>query len=501
MVIGGDGAIAITGYHHCSSYSAPERYLHALYVADDGETWVERLHQTSSSSNHWLHTGTVAFSRASDMVLYQYGNTISSTMPLRVSRDGGASWSEYTSPMNHLTSSLVLSDTLPNALMARRSSDWYVTHDYGETWTSTGVLGGSVSQRGGQAFAYGRGLSGGGILTTTDFFQNVERMEGAGLTTGAGPRSVVPRQDASHLRSHGEQWRSDLLGLLSTDRGVTWTATDTPSRFAAQSPTDPNRWYFATSKGDVYRSSDNANAYSYAGTLQNYAIPSVLAPSHSNRDLVYALTNGGVYRSDDAAATWTWASTNLTTTGLSDLIVDPTDHDTLYVGGGFGVHKSTDGGDDWRLANTGLTNDWIVRLAITSDGATLFAAAESGSVYRSLDAGGTWEWVNDGFESYRVTDLVVDPNDDNVVYAATIGGVYKSTDKGSSWTLASAGMYSPFVTWLAMAQDSNTLYAGTQDHGIYRGTPTNDTGAAFPTSALANVDQVMRAINSREGGH
>ena len=504
MAVGGEGTIAAAGRHYCL-YSA-ERYRHSLFMSDDGETWVERNRvETSSTSSPVLgSTFTLQFSRSDADVLYSFPNTVSSTSPLAVSRDGGSTWTTYTSPVSLTISNRVLSHAIPSALMLR-DADWnrYVSWDFGLTWTNVDLAGSQVTllQHDGRTYAYGLQLPGCGISTTSNFFQSVEAVGCSGLTTAAGPRSVVPLQNPTHVRSYGPEWSGALIGFLSTDRGISWNRTDTPGRTTAQSPADPNRWYIATNKGDVYRSSDDASKYALAGTLQNYSIPRALAPSHSDPNLVYALTNGGVYRSSNAGATWRWASTNLTATGQLALIVDPTNHNTLYTGGGFGVHKSTDGGNDWRRSSNGLTNTSVVTLAVTSDGSTLFAGTGSGSIYRSLDAANTWEWVNEGFESYRVTDLAVDPNDDNVVYAATIGGVYKSRDKGSSWTLASAGMYSPFISWLTIAPDSNTLYAGTQDHGIYRGTPTNETGAAFPTSVLALAEEVARTIASQEDGH
>src|SRR5690606_8724884 len=143
-------------------------------------------------------------------------------------------------------------------------------------------------------------------------------------------------------------------GHASSNHGATWTDTGVGGLRAAQSPANPNRWYFSLYKGDVWTSSDDANSSAYAGTLPSNLAPAVLAPSHADANLVYALgastaqyvgQTGGVYRSSNAGVTSEWASDGLVRVeGLADLVVDPTNDRLLYAGGRDGVHKSTDGG-------------------------------------------------------------------------------------------------------------------------------------------------------------
>lgn len=509
--VGGDGRMLVAVAHTCSGTATTSVYA----SGDDGLSWATVV--VLAGTQHTvlgtaLRTGDFVFSPVDPAVVYAVRANVSASAPLWVSLDGGASWTERTVPATASRASFVPGAVEAGAVALRSTAgasyEYYVSHDYGATWTATGIRGQAAQllQRGpGIVYAFGYTVQDGRevpVRVSTDDLRTSAPLESAaGLTSTAGYPSAVSLTDAGHLRSWANVDRFcglsiyqalGLVGLGSLDRGLTWSATETPALHAAQSPARPDRWYFATNKGGIRRSDDGGATYDLAGTLPYSAIALMLAPSYTDPDRVYALTENGVYRSVDAGVTWTWASDGISSVGQADLAIDPTDDRVLYVGGPSGVQKSTDAGVSWRETSAGLRDQAVSALALTPDGTTVFAGTCDGSVYRSLDAAGTWERVTSGFRSYRVSDLVIDPSDANVVIAATVGGVYRSTDKGSSWRLASTGMHSPFARWLAISTDGGTVYVGSADHGVYRGVPSGETGASFDTASVEAL--VERAV-------
>lgn len=497
------GRILVAGMHQCNIVST-ERYRHSIFQSDDfGEEWTEVSRTEDARSTSWWQSRHFHFSPADENTIYAFGTYAigAGTNSLQVSSDGGHTWNDHNfaagNAVQLLRADLVMSVRHPGVLVSRISNvdnRHFVTTDFGASWheldwvLSVGIGGPLLMDDTTEnVYFYGEAVPGVFVVDTATAARDAAPLAGRGLTNLAVDRGTALLNAWNGLQLQGYQSLGigELYSHRTKDRGDTWQAMNTPSLIAVQSPAELNRWYYALAKGDIYSSDDDGITYNRVGRLPNLAVPSVLAPSHSDADVVYALTAHGVYRSSDAGVTWLWASTHLTHTRQADLVLDPTNHDILYVGGN-GVFKSTDGGGGWTQAARGLRNDGIVTLAISSDGGTLYAGAADGSIYRSLDASDSWEWVNQGFESYSVKGIVIDPTDDNVVYASTTGGVYKSVDKGSSWRLASMGIFSPFTTWLAIAQDGATVYVGTEDHGIYRGEPSGNLGDSF-TSASKEV--------------
>ncbi len=187
----------------------------------------------------------------------------------------------------------------------------------------------------------------------------------------------------------------------------------------------PNEYYFGTTGGGVFKTTDGGITWApvtdkyFGGTI------GAIGVSESNPDIVYVgggeypirgnVSHGdGVWRTSDAGKTWT--SLGLTDTRqISRVRVNPTNPDIVYVG---------------------------------AQGHVFGPNAERG-VYKTIDGGKTWRKILYRNDSTGITDLVLDPNNPEIIYAAfwqawrtpwqlvsggAGSGIFKSSDGGEHWT-------------------------------------------------------------------
>ena len=182
----------------------------------------------------------------------------------------------------------------------------------------------------------------------------------------------------------------------------------------------------------------------------------------------FGSTGGGVWRSSDAGTTWENISDGFFGGSIGAVAVAESDPNVIYVGGGektvrgnvshgSGMWKSTDAGATWKLL--GLTNSHhIPRIRVHPRNADLvyaavlgrlFGPSEERGVYRSKDGGATWERILYVNADAGAVDLILDPNNPRIIYATTWrvrrtpyslesggpgSGLWKSTDGGDTWT-------------------------------------------------------------------
>jgi photosystem II stability/assembly factor-like uncharacterized protein len=260
----------------------------------------------------------------------------------------------------------------------------------------------------------------------------------------------------------GVRWRE--LGPYRGGRSVA----------AVGSVARPNEYYFGTTGGGVFKSTDGGNAWFpvtdkyFGGTIGAVEV----APS--NPDIVWAgggeyplrgnVSHGdGVWKSTDGAKTWKYMGL-ASTKHIGDIIVHPTNPDLVYVaalGHAFGPNPDR-------------------------------------GVYRSKDGGNTWEKILFRNDSTGVVDLVMDPNNPSVLYAGFWqvyrkpwelnsggpgSGMFKTTDGGDHWTEITRNPGLPAGIWgdigiSVSAANSNRVYAiiEAKEGGVYR---SDDAGATW----------------------
>jgi photosystem II stability/assembly factor-like uncharacterized protein len=220
----------------------------------------------------------------------------------------------------------------------------------------------------------------------------------------------------------------------------------------------------------------------------------------------FGSTGGGVWKSTDGAMTWTSVFDKEGTADIGSIAVANSNHNVIYVGTGEacirgnishgdGVYRSLDGGKTWK--NTGLRDSRAIGKVIvnpTNPDIAFVAAlghpygpnAERG-IFRTTDGGKTWEKVLYKDENTGGVDLAFDPHNPNIIFAA----LWQA--RRTSWNLTSGGPGSG----LYRSNDGGSTWKHIEEHGLPKG-PYGKIGVAV----AANSDRVYALIEAHnpDGG-
>jgi len=312
----------------------------------------------------------------------------------------------------------------------------------------------------------------------------------------------------------------------------------------------PNEYYFGTTGGGVFKTTDGGITWApvtdkyFGGTIGAIGI------SESNPDIVYVgageypirgnVSHGdGVWRTSDAGKTWT--SIGLADTRqISRVRVNPTNPDIVYVGAQGhvfgpnaerGVYKTTDGGKTWRKIlyrndSTGVTdlvldptNPEIIYAAFWQAWRTpwqLISGGAGSGIFKSTDGGEHWTELtrNPGLPQGVIGNigLAVSPSSSNKVWAiveADSGGVFRSTDGGATWARTNSDRRLRQRAWYytrIFADPKNDKSVYVLNTGMYR---SSDDGKTFRPIRVPHGDNhdlwiapndAERMIESNDGG-
>ncbi len=312
----------------------------------------------------------------------------------------------------------------------------------------------------------------------------------------------------------------------------------------------PNEYYFGTTGGGVFKTTDGGMTWAaitdkyFGGTI------GAIDVSESNPDIVYVGTGesdirgnvshgDGVFKSTDAGKTWAYIGL-ADTRQIGRIRVDPKNPDVVYVAAlghvwgpnaDRGVYKSENGGKSWRKVLFVSDSAGIVDLSIdASDTRVLYAAAwqayrtpwklvsgGSGSgLYKSTDAGEHWTNItrNPGLPTGTLGNIgvAVSPVNPRRVWAlveADSGGVFRSDNAGATWTRTNSERTLRQRAWYYTriypdTKDTNTVYA--LNTGMYRSTNGGKTFRGIEVPHGDNHDlwiaanDPTRMIEANDGG-
>ena len=181
----------------------------------------------------------------------------------------------------------------------------------------------------------------------------------------------------------------------------------------------------------------------------------------------FGSTGGGVWRTTDAGNSWENISDGFFGGSIGAVAVSESDNNVIYAGqgektvrgnvsSGFGIWKTVDAGRTWEHVGLRETRH-IGRIRIHPDNPDIVYVAAMGDlykdskdrgVYKTTDGGKSWEQVLFSDPGSGAVDLVLDPANPRIMYASTwtvrrtpyslsSGGegskLWKSTDNGENW--------------------------------------------------------------------
>jgi photosystem II stability/assembly factor-like uncharacterized protein len=313
-------------------------------------------------------------------------------------------------------------------------------------------------------------------------------------------------------------------------------------------PGDPTTYYFGSTGGGVWKSTDGALTWKPVFDKEGTSAIGSLAVSPSNPSVVYVGTGeaclrgnishgDGVYKTLDGGKTWKNVGLR-DSRAIGKVIVNPANPDIAFVaalGHPFGpnaergIFRTTDGGKTWdkvlyKDENTGgidvsfdPRNPNVLFAALWQVSRSpwkLDSGGPGSGLYRSNDGGTTWKHLEEkGLPKgpYGRIGVSVGANSDRVyaLIEAAEGGLYRSDDAGDTWQLVNPNHSLIQRPWyymhvIADPQDANTLYV--MDVDAYRST---DGGRSFNKIRLPHGDNhglwidpknTNRMIGTNDGG-
>ncbi|TAK62390.1 MAG: choice-of-anchor D domain-containing protein [Bacteroidetes bacterium] len=250
--------------------------------------------------------------------------------------------------------------------------------------------------------------------------------------------------------------------------------------------TNENVGYAEIYYGDIYRTTNGGNSFSYiSGSLAEsggWVTPYIINPVNP-----YSLYVGTtkVYKTTNRGSSWSTISGSLTGGTLVSLAIAKSDTNRLYAADYSSVFTTTNGGGTWTNITSGLPSASKTYIAVNpNDPLTAFVTLSgygSQKVYKTTNGGSSWTNVSSGLPSIPVNCVAIHPTLPNKVYVGTDVGVYYSSDAGSSWQQFSLGLPNVVVNELEFHTATNKLRAATYGRGIWETALGAGSGSIFGT--------------------
>ncbi len=348
-----------------------------------------------------------------------------------------------------------------------------------------------------------------------------EPLEGSGKSSG----ELAVHQD----RPERIAFISEGNLYISRDAGKSSQMADVggESRTAVSiSPANPDLFFVGTGKkadAFLYISTDGGQTFKqqsqlpstewsiepiWLGFENDQSKATVIAPHHTDEDILFVGTNSALLKSTDKGKTWKRIDSALHRTDVKDIVINP-DTNEIYVRVGVfedfvcmkagekgkqfekancaGIYKSSDYGETWKQLDVSFPDPSEGGVFIDEHNPEIAYAIFSRKIFKTEDGGKTWKdffYTHDEplVSNVGVEKLVVG-EDSNEIYIGGHQGLWHTHDGGDNWKERNKGFIGSEVVDIVKASDG-TIYAGTYTLGMFKST---DDGQSW-TFASYNLE-------------
>lgn len=272
-----------------------------------------------------------------------------------------------------------------------------------------------------------------------------------------------------------EFWRS-------TDAGETWDIVITPGRVRALAPDPftPGRVYGAgfPAQGGAWPlafvSTDFGLTWTATTLDTGYGTMLCCAADPATPGTAWAGGDSGrVFRTTDAGASWHRRSTGVARVPVLSVAVCPDDPGIVLCGTAVELFRTTDAGASWQV-RSGPEEAFGLGFFPGEPGVALAAARDpEPRAWLSSDFGETWTARTPDTCLFRARVLVVDTA--GAAFVDGLAGVARTTDYGATWPYTNRGIrFAHAYTIGVNPRDGDELFTGVHGCRVFR---TRDAGA------------------------
>lgn len=430
------------------------------------------------------------------------------------SDDRGLTWRRATSGLQSLFVSLLIPvPARPGTFYAATNHGVRVSRDGGATWSPSGLKPYFTND-----VAVDAGPEG-GAYAITQYYHHYAGILHIPWIRGRGTENFSPAASQPNpLPFYSYDFTTDpfVSGIAfgaspdgvfrSLDRGNLWKRVDlrpvravlpiygTPGAFLAQAGPDEGSTLLSTSDGGESWKPAALGVGAQAARQIRFDPERPLT--------LYAMTaKATLRRTSDGGATWRRIFAPDRYDQAADFVLDPFDPARLLLANDEGLFHSSDRGSSWTLA---LEKTCTALAADPSARGTFYAATFFEGLVRSTDGGASWQQLP-ALQRISVSRLlaVPRPGASSLLYAAGFDRyadptrrhrIYRSEDGGRTWSIVLTLRKSdaPFTTLIAVPGHPERLFAGFNNLIGYPGTPfdgglyrTTDSGAHWQLFRLS----------------
>lgn len=470
---------------------------------------------------------------------YSFSKTMAYGDGMYKTTDGGATWTHIINGFGQQThfSDIIVDPANSNYVYASLAGgNWFTwslsnegvwrSTDAGTTWNRVSTVNdpfdlGVTGSLGVVYAAFGGARTSGGFYVSTDFGVTwTQKNTGLPTASTIGRMQIAESMSVTYAvvyltssstvayktTNAGTSWSQIAVGnqLGGSYDGSSWSDQGSYDLCIAKKPTNNNEVFIGNI--EIHKSTDG-NSFSpvrITGGTGAWDSPMhvdyhIIKYAPSNNDYIYVGCDGGVYRSTDGGANWESLNNNLTTIQFYRMASHPSDTNQIFGGAqDNGCYRTLDkGASDWQLVSTG---DGMSCFYDHTNPNIVYFSTQYGGLKKSTNGGVPW-----GFTSIKPTfvssaswlvPFFQHPTNANILYTAA-EEVYRSTNGGSSWTQITSALSNPSAlnTMAMNPVDPNNMITAASDS--YDDTPDVfvSTNAGFNwTDITANIPGTQRYI-------